>query len=69
MRYSGETQITEPLVLLQAADIVGATVRETLEGALRAADVCGCRTCRARAAQTFLWAVGMTATADEELDQ
>ena len=50
------------LVLRQATDIVGEAVRDALVTALRAAAVCGCRSCRAAAPHTFLWASAMLPT-------
>ncbi len=68
MRTAGDLQTGEQVVLLQAAAIVGATVRQTLADALRAAAGCGCHPCRTRAAHTVLWAVGMMTTADAASD-
>ena len=64
--HEREAVAVEAAVMRQVADIVSATIREALTGALHAARVCGCRSCRAEAARTFLWAVGMAAMASDD---
>jgi hypothetical protein len=59
MSAINQRQQTDATVIQQAIDIVSDTIRETLVEALQAANVCGCRRCRAEAMRTYEWAVGM----------
>jgi hypothetical protein len=52
-------------VFRQAADVATEAVQASAMAALRAADGCGCRGCRARAAQTIHWAIAMMADTAE----
>ena len=60
-----EQTTADEAVVLQAAAIVTDAVRTAVTTTLRAADVCGCRHCRAEASRTFLWSVGMLADESE----
>jgi hypothetical protein len=59
MHAISQRQQTDAAVVQQAVDIVSDTIRETLVAALQAANLCGCRRCRAAATRTYEWAVAM----------
>jgi hypothetical protein len=65
MRNTITPTAVEAFVLRQAADVVSEAVRDALVAALRAAEVCGCRSCRAAAPRTFLWASALQPAAGE----
>ena len=65
MQNTATPKAADGLVLLQATTIVGEAVRDALVTALRAAEACGCRSCRAAAPRTFLWASAMLPTGGE----
>jgi hypothetical protein len=57
-RHGGQGLVErDGAVVSEAAAAVAAAVRMALADALRAADRCGCRRCRQRAAATVAWAV------------
>ncbi len=68
MRNTATPKAVDELVLRQATAIVGKAVRDALVTALRAAEACGCRSCRAAAPRTFLWASAML-PADGEVER
>ncbi len=51
--------VTEAAVVDEAAAVVSAAIRATVADALRAATVCACHSCRARAVTMFQWADAM----------
>ena len=61
-----EQKTVDEAVVLQAANIVTDAVRAAVTTTLRAAEVCGCRHCRAEASSMFLWSVGMLADERDE---
>lgn len=66
MQNTLDGQKLDNAVIAQAAAVVREAVQERVSSSLRAAEVCGCRTCRVKSAQTFEWAVGMLALDAEE---
>ena len=55
-------------LLAEATRIVGETIQGATERAAHSAEICGCRGCKAQAAQAVEWASGMLAS-DAQLDE
>ncbi len=58
--------VTEAAVVDEAAAIVSAAIRATVADSLRAATVCACHSCRARAVHMFQWADAMLPVTERE---